>query len=418
MTSGPRPSVVIESVVDEGLGHSSYVIGLGDGTALVIDPARFPDRATPRSPPSRAGGSRGRRHPLPCRLRLRAAPSSPQTAPRSSRPRGVEPRGRRTARLDGGDASTLAPGVDASGDRRRRATRRTTSPTCCSRTASRVALFSGGSLMVGTVGRTDLLGAEHRRGRSLGRCSESLHAEILDPARRPRRLPDPRRRVVLLGARGPASARPRSAASAPPTRCSASTTRTASSSRLLGRPRHASRPTSARLPELNRRGPPHLPGRSRRSHRSTSTPSDAHVAAGAVVVDARPIADVRRRPRAGVDVDPALRPVFASWLGWLVDLGSARRVRPRRRPGPRPTWSASASTVGHEQLARRARRRHRRVDGGGLPDRVDPARRRRRTCAGTVLDVRQRNESTAGHVPGAIHVELGDLADAPSPPDR
>ena len=36
--------VEIVSIVDEGLGHSSYVVGLGDGTALVIDPARFPDR--------------------------------------------------------------------------------------------------------------------------------------------------------------------------------------------------------------------------------------------------------------------------------------------------------------------------------------------------------------------------------------
>ncbi|MDQ3294190.1 MAG: MBL fold metallo-hydrolase, partial [Actinomycetota bacterium] len=36
--------VEIVNVVDEGLGHSSYVVGLGDGTALVVDPARFPDR--------------------------------------------------------------------------------------------------------------------------------------------------------------------------------------------------------------------------------------------------------------------------------------------------------------------------------------------------------------------------------------
>ena len=28
--------------VDEGLGHSSYVIVLGDGTAAVVDPPRFP----------------------------------------------------------------------------------------------------------------------------------------------------------------------------------------------------------------------------------------------------------------------------------------------------------------------------------------------------------------------------------------
>ena len=29
--------------IDEGLGHSSYVIDLGDGTAAVVDPPRFPD---------------------------------------------------------------------------------------------------------------------------------------------------------------------------------------------------------------------------------------------------------------------------------------------------------------------------------------------------------------------------------------
>jgi glyoxylase-like metal-dependent hydrolase (beta-lactamase superfamily II) len=36
--------VEVVSVVDEGLGHSSYVVGLGDGTALVVDPARVPTR--------------------------------------------------------------------------------------------------------------------------------------------------------------------------------------------------------------------------------------------------------------------------------------------------------------------------------------------------------------------------------------
>jgi hydroxyacylglutathione hydrolase len=30
--------------VDEGLGHSSYVVDLGDGRALAVDPPRIPDR--------------------------------------------------------------------------------------------------------------------------------------------------------------------------------------------------------------------------------------------------------------------------------------------------------------------------------------------------------------------------------------
>jgi rhodanese-related sulfurtransferase len=35
--------------------------------------------------------------------------------------------------------------------------------------------------------------------------------------------------------------------------------------------------------------------------------------------------------------------------------------------------------------------------------------------AETVVDVRQDSEWAAGHLPGAIHVELGDLADASLP---
>src|SRR4029450_2744084 len=32
----------IYDFVDEGLGHSSYVIDLGDGTTAIVDPPRFP----------------------------------------------------------------------------------------------------------------------------------------------------------------------------------------------------------------------------------------------------------------------------------------------------------------------------------------------------------------------------------------
>ena len=34
--------VGIRMFVDEGLGHSSYLIDLGDGTAAILDPPRFP----------------------------------------------------------------------------------------------------------------------------------------------------------------------------------------------------------------------------------------------------------------------------------------------------------------------------------------------------------------------------------------
>jgi glyoxylase-like metal-dependent hydrolase (beta-lactamase superfamily II) len=32
----------VQLFVDEGLGHSSYVVDLGDGTAAIVDPPRFP----------------------------------------------------------------------------------------------------------------------------------------------------------------------------------------------------------------------------------------------------------------------------------------------------------------------------------------------------------------------------------------
>jgi rhodanese-related sulfurtransferase len=34
------------------------------------------------------------------------------------------------------------------------------------------------------------------------------------------------------------------------------------------------------------------------------------------------------------------------------------------------------------------------------------------TLASTILDVRQRNEYDAGHVPGALHIELGSVSNA------
>src|SRR5262249_55953267 len=41
MSGGSAPSIV--PFVDEGIGHTSYLVDLGDGTALVIDPRRIPE---------------------------------------------------------------------------------------------------------------------------------------------------------------------------------------------------------------------------------------------------------------------------------------------------------------------------------------------------------------------------------------
>jgi hypothetical protein len=43
-TTEGRRQVTIPEFVDAGLGHSSYLIDLGDGPAAVVDPPRFPNQ--------------------------------------------------------------------------------------------------------------------------------------------------------------------------------------------------------------------------------------------------------------------------------------------------------------------------------------------------------------------------------------
>ena len=125
-----------------------------------------------------------------------AAASWPPSAPRSSRPRLP--------------ASSFPP----SGSRT--ATRSTSAGSCCEAWprpghtpehlayllldgTEPVALFSGGSLLVGAVARTDLIGPDRTEDAGAGAVALAPRADPR-PARRPARLPDPRRRLVLLGA--------------------------------------------------------------------------------------------------------------------------------------------------------------------------------------------------------------------------
>ena len=85
------------------------------------------------------------------------------------------------------------------------------------------------------------------------------------------------------------------------------------------RTRAASRATSAQLPEINRRGPRLYRSIPEPRRASTSTTVRTALADGAVLVDARPIdAFAPAHPRGAISIQH--RPVFASWLGWLVPL--------------------------------------------------------------------------------------------------
>ena len=162
--------------------------------------APLPDR--PRAGRADGVGAARRvddRHALPRRLRDRQ--------PRTRRPHGADVH--RPGRVTGSrhphravarrGTDRAGAGRDVAGDRDARPHPRPPRLPRSSTTAAPVALFTGGSLMVGTVGRTDLCGPElaeplaHEMFHSLRRLDEL--------ARRPRRLPDPRRRLVLLRAR-------------------------------------------------------------------------------------------------------------------------------------------------------------------------------------------------------------------------
>jgi rhodanese-related sulfurtransferase len=265
-----------------------------------------------------------------------------------------------------------------------------------------VGLFSGGSLMVGALGRTDLLGDEHREdlARDLFRA---LRTAILT-------LPDDLPVYPTHGAG--------SFCSAPSGSARTTTIGTErATNRLLAIEDEdefvrtlvselGSFPAYFRqLPEINRRGPrlyPALPGLARLDLATVQ----AHLAAGAALVDARPITDFARAHAAG-SISIQHRPVFASWLGWLLDLDRPV-VFVLDEDTDRDDLVRQSLTIGHDAILGE-------LDGGldtwtaaGLPtasiDLVDADGVR-----GTVLDIRQSNEWVAGHVPGAVHAELGSL---------
>ncbi len=176
------------------------------------------------------------------------------------------------------------------------------------------ALFTGGSLMVGAVGRTDLCGPD---------LAEPLAHDMFHSLRRLDDLPDDLAVYPTHGAGSFCSA---------PGGAERTTT--------LGRERatnhlfriddedtfveqllagFGSFPTYfARLPELNRRGPRRYAQLPRLDRLDVDT-VERHVDDGALIVDVRPIAEFATGHVPG-SMSNALRPVFASWLGWLIDL--------------------------------------------------------------------------------------------------
>jgi glyoxylase-like metal-dependent hydrolase (beta-lactamase superfamily II)/rhodanese-related sulfurtransferase len=343
--------VGIRTFVDEGLGHSSYLVDLGDGTAAIVDPPRFPTAHLAGAKAS----SLETRWTIDTHSHADYVTGSPAlaaddtitfVAPAASRLETPHLAVRDEERM------LLAPGVTL----RANATPGHTPDHhvyLFEQAGAPVALFTGGSLMVGAVGRTDLCGPD---------LAEPLARDMFHSLRRLDGLPDDLAVYPTHGAGSFCSA---------PGGSERTTT--------LGRERATNH--LFRIDDEDNFVEELLAGFAR-----------GHVPGSMSIV---------------------LRPVFASWLGWLTPLD--RPIVIVAADGQdRDEVVRQCLDVGHESIVGE-------LDGGieawrsaGRPVTTVPLVGAE-AMVGTVVDVRQRAEFEAGHVPGAINVELGSLAQTPLP---
>ena len=301
----------IHDFVDEGLGHSSYVIDLGDGTAAIVDPPRFPSD----------------HEALVERLGLRLAWAVDTHSHADYVTGGPALAARAGATFIAPAASRLASPHRAVHDKERveladeveliaLATPGHTPDHhayVLNERGSPVALFSGGSLMVGAIGRTDLCGPD---------LAVPLAHDMFRSLRRLDVLPDDLAMYPTHGAGSFCSA----PGGSQRTSTLGEERRTNPLFALVDEDLFVERlvagfgtfPTYfARLPELNRRGPTHYDSLPRLAQLQ---PDDVerHLATGGAVVDARTVHAFSAGHIPG-SISNTLRPVFASWLGWLIE---------------------------------------------------------------------------------------------------
>lgn len=273
-----------------------------------------------------------------------------------------------------------------------------------------VALFSGGSLIVGSAGRTDLLGADR---------TERLTRLQYRTMRRLSELPDD---VALLPTHGAGSF----CATSPPGR-----DRTSSLGAERGRNPALRAPHEeafvreqlegltryptyyANMAPINRAGPtvlgevPLPPARSPDEIR-------ALMAAGVPLVDSRP-GDAFASGHVPRSINIPLESSFASYVGWLLPFGDPLALVVDEREA-----LVEASTqlfrIGIERIEGYCGIDAWRASGGELEsfptvDVADLVAELRDGRAGDVLDVRQPTEWNAGHIEGSRHLFVGDVPD-------
>jgi hydroxyacylglutathione hydrolase len=287
-------------------------------------------------------------------------------------------------------------------------------------------LFSGGSLLVGAVGRTDLLGEEHAHEYAAA-MHRSLHDVLLAHEDH----------VVVHPTHGAGSLCASGIASTPTTTIGYERRHNALVSiadvETFARRLLRGQPTVpryfARMRPTNQAGPELLGGRVPEPRPLDLGQARDAIAAGALLLDLRPAADHAVTHAPG-SLSIPLGPAFGTWLGWVVEPDRPvvlvlersgdwdEAIRQALRIG------AERSVVGHIRGGFGAW-----ADGGGalessgrlnvdqLAAALDSAAPDRTPL---VIDVRQANEYEAGHIPGSIHITAGSLPDrlAELPRDR
>jgi glyoxylase-like metal-dependent hydrolase (beta-lactamase superfamily II)/rhodanese-related sulfurtransferase len=391
--------VELVPLVDEGLGNTAYLVDLGDGRALVIDVSRdlraMHEAAAKRGLTVAFAADTHLHADFLSGARQLASNGQAQVLASAAGHREFTHTGLRDGdEVDlGGLAlrALLTPGhthehlafLLLDGDRA-------------------IGVFTGGSLIVGSAARTDLISADK---------TEELTRAQYASLRRLATLPG---EVAVWPTHGAGSF-----CSAPPgvERTSTIATELATNpllqlpdedsfvSKLLGS-LGSYPPYFRRLGEINRIGPPLLACDPALRPMSVDEVR-ARVDDGAVLVDARPVDRFGRAHIAGAISIP-LRPVFASWLGWLVCADRSVIIIRDRDQDPAEI-ARQAAKIGYDTVVGE-------LDGGleawisaghgtaaiALTDAADLDVRR-------ILDIRQRSEYLDGHLPGAVHIELGDI---------
>jgi hydroxyacylglutathione hydrolase len=267
-----------------------------------------------------------------------------------------------------------------------------------------LAVFTGGSLLVGAVARTDLISPHETE--SLARALwRSLQSELLA-------LPDDTPVFPTHGAGSFCTApagdkrwttigderRTNPVLAAPDEDSFVATL-------LAGFGTYP--PYFSRLRQVNRAGPAVLGAPQPRLPVLDLDAFRRHLADGATLVDARPVESWAAGHIPGSLAIP-LRDQFASWLGWLVEFDHPV-VFVLDDDQDRTELVRQCHQIGYDHALGELAGGARTWEVAGLPLRqtplVDAAR-----AGGRVLDVRQDAEHAGGHLPGALHVELGQLS--------